>query len=531
MARWDDGYVTDVAYTSNFYREITPAWLGMTSLLLGHRPPDLAAPFRYADLGCGNGFTTLAVAASCPHADVWGFDFNPAHVEFANRLAAHAGLTNVHFVETSFADLAALPEGKLPDFDFMVSHGVLSWISPANQHQLMSVIARRLKPGGLVYLGYNVTTGWTAMVPVRVLMRMLAEANPERSDLAVPAVLDYIDRLKQGGALFFQANPSIETRLQDMRKQDQRYIAHEYLNRHWHPLMFADVGAEMAEAKCCFIGSAALAENIDTVAVPANVAPILAETRDPFLRETLRDLGCAQTFRRDVYRKGTAPLPLAEQQLLMEAVLLAGLGMPVPEGGPTFASPIGNVTGRPEIYQPLLAMLDEGPVSVRTARGSPAFAERPLVELMQACTLLVSGGYAHPMLPEGGTAAGREAGRRLNRAISLANANAAELPRLAAPAIGSAVGVDVLETLVVGELLAGRPADVEPLVTEVLKILARSGRSVQKDGSPVTDQGQSRQIVADAIRNMIEKRFPILRRLGVLEGALPGDRCDVVGSA
>ena len=107
MAQWDDGYVTDVAYTSNFYREITPAWLAMTSLLLGHRPPDLAKPFTYADLGCGNGFTTLVVAATCPHADVWGFDFNPAHVEFANDLAARAGLTNVRFVETSFADLEA----------------------------------------------------------------------------------------------------------------------------------------------------------------------------------------------------------------------------------------------------------------------------------------------------------------------------------------------------------------------------------------------------------------------------------------
>ena len=42
MAQWDDGYVTDVVYTSNFYREITPNWLAMTSLLLGHRPPDLA---------------------------------------------------------------------------------------------------------------------------------------------------------------------------------------------------------------------------------------------------------------------------------------------------------------------------------------------------------------------------------------------------------------------------------------------------------------------------------------------------------
>ena len=518
MAHWDDGYVTDVAYTSNFYREITPSWLGMTSLLLGHRPPDLARSFRYADLGCGNGFTALAIAASCPHAEVWGFDFNPAHIEFASSLANRAGVTNVHFVETSFAGLATLPDNALPEYDFMVSHGVLSWISPANRHHLMSVIARRLKPGGLVYLGYNVTTGWTAMVPVQALMRMVAAASPERTDLAVPGVLDFIDRLKQAGALFFQANPSLESRLQDIRKQDARYIAHEYLNQDWHPLMFADIAGEMAEAKCRYIGSATLAENIDTVAVPANVAPIMAETRDLHLRETLRDLGCAQGFRRDVYRKGIAPMPGAEQQGLTESLVLAGLGIAVPEGGPTFATPIGNVAGRPEIYQPLLAMLEDAPLSIKVAREAPAFAGRPLVELMQAFALLVSGGYAHPMLPEGGTAAGQATVRRLNLTIARANGDAAELPRLAAPAIGSAVGVDMLETMVVGELLAGRPADVDPLAAEVLAVLVRSGRNVQRDGKPVTDQLEAQQIVADAIRTMIERRFPVLRRLGVLEG-------------
>ena len=84
--------------------------------------------------------------------------------------------------------------------------------------------------------------------------------------------------------------------------------------------MFADIAGEMLEAKCRFIGSATLAENIDTVSVPPNVAPILAETRDPNLRETLRDIGCAQTFRRDVYRKGIAPMPAAEQQMLLEGI-------------------------------------------------------------------------------------------------------------------------------------------------------------------------------------------------------------------
>jgi SAM-dependent methyltransferase len=516
MPQWDDGYITDVAYTSAFYREITPSWVAMTSLLLGHRPPDLAKPFAYADLGCGNGFTTLVVAATCPHADVWGFDFNPAHVEFANSLATRAGLSNVRFVETSFAGLEAMPAGTLPDFDFMVSHGVLSWISPANRGHLIAAVAKRLKPGGLVYLSYNVTTGWTAMVPVQALMRMLAVASPERSDAAVPAVLDFIDRLKQGGALFFQANPAIENRLADIRKQDPRYIAHEFLNQHWHPLMFSEVAGEMLDAKCRFIGSATLAENIDTVAVPPNVAPIMAETRDPHLRETLRDIGCAQTFRRDVYRKGAAPLPAAEQQALLDGMTLTGMGMAVPEGGASFATPIDNVTGKPEVYQPLLSMLEAGPLSARQARESPAFAGRPLVELMQAFTLLVAGGYAHPMLPDGGTTAGHEAARRLNLAIGRANANGADLPRLVAPAIGSAVGADVLETLLVGELLAGKPADVGALASELLGILGRGGRSVQREGKPVTDAVEALRIVTDAVAGMLERRVPLLLGIGVL---------------
>jgi SAM-dependent methyltransferase len=517
MAQWDHGYVTDIAYTSNFYREITPAWLSMTSLLLGHRPPDLAAPFHYADFGCGNGFTALIVAATCQHAEVWGFDFNPAHIEFATRLATQSGLANVHFFETSFADLAALPDAALPQFDFAVSHGVLSWISHANRHHLLSAITHRLKPGGLVYLGYNVTTGWTSMVPVQALMQMLTAASPERTDLAIPAMLDFIDRLKQAGALFFQTNPSLEARLQEIRKQDHRYIAHEFLNRDWHPLMFTDIAGELAEGKCRYIGSASLAENIDSISVPADVAPILAEVRDPFLRETLRDIGSNQAFRRDLYRKGLTPLPAAEQQGLLETLTLVGLGQPVPEGGATFATPIGSVTGRPEVYQPLVEMLEAGPLSVQKVREAPVFAGRPLVELMQAFTLLVSGSYAHPLLPDDGMPAGRDASRRLNQVIAQANANAGDLPRLAAPTIGSSIGADVLETLVVGRLLAGRPAEVDPVVADILPMLARSGRNVQRDGKAVNDPVEARQMISDAVRGIIERRLPVLRRLGVID--------------
>lgn len=515
MASWDDGYVTDVTYTTHYYREITPVWLAMTCLLLGQRPPDLTKPFRYADLGCGNGFTALVVAATCPEAEVWAFDFNPAHIEWATRLAAEAELTNVRFVEASFAELAARPEAALPEFDFMVSHGVLSWISPENRRLLLDVLRQRLRPGGLAYVSYNVTTGWAGMVPLRRLMCLIDEANPAHTEAAATAMFEFIERMRVAGALFFPANPTIETRLDDVRKQDARYIAHEYLNRDWHPLMFADVFAEMAETKCSFIGSATLSENIDSLSAPGGMAALLNETTSTVMHETLRDFASAQAFRRDLYRRGVSPLPPTEHRTLLDALTIAPLGQTVPDPI-TFATPIGTVTGRTEIYRPLFDMLVQGPVSLRQAREATPYTDRPLMELLQAITLMVAGGYAHPILPSGASAAAQQATSRLNRAIAAANGHGAELPRLAAPLIGSTLQVDLLETLMVGDLLSGRAADMDSLTVSVLNGLERSGRTMQHEGRPVTDPGEKRTMAADVVQRFLERRTPVLRLLGVL---------------
>jgi SAM-dependent methyltransferase len=207
MAAWDHGYVTDIVYTRHTYRETTPNWLATAALLLGHRPPDLTQPFRYVDLGCGHGLTANFVAATFPNAEVWAFDFNPAHIESGRQLAAAAGLTNIQFREAAFADLAALPHTALPEFDFVVSHGVLSWISRENRAALLRVIDQRLRPGGLVYLSYNVPTGWASMVPIRGLMRLLMQSSQERTDQAASGVLDYLDMLKDGNIAYLRLIP------------------------------------------------------------------------------------------------------------------------------------------------------------------------------------------------------------------------------------------------------------------------------------------------------------------------------------
>ncbi len=512
MAAWDDGYVTDVTYTTNIFREATPVWLAMTALMMGQRCPDLARPFRYADLGCGHGLTAIAVAATCPHAEVWGFDFNPAHIESGRELATAAGLTNVRFQEAAFADLAQRPAQGLPDFDFMVSHGVLSWISPENQRHLVNVVGQRLRPGGLCYLSYNVATGWGAMPPLRLLMRLLLRSTPARSDLAAQAVLDYLDRMKQANAGFFAANPSLEQRLAEIRKQDPRYIAHEFLNQDWHPLMFADMAAALEQEKCAYIGSATLTENIDVVAVPQTMAAMIQQTPDPVLRETLRDFAAAKGFRRDVYRRGLLPLPGVEHVGLIDALALEWLGQPVadPISLPT---PLGSVTGLPELYGPLVEILRNGPATIGAIRTHPALAGRSLADLLQVSALLISGGYAHPVMPESVRQAASPGCRRLNAALMDGAVKGRDIGQLVSPVIGSAVKVDLIEALLMREVADGQRPETGLLTDAVRSILERLGRGVERASDAASDPAD---LLKSAVTSFLDARLPTAVRLGIV---------------
>ena len=515
VAKWDNGYVSDVVYTRQAFQETTPAWLATMALLLGQRPPDLTRPFRYADLGCGHGLTATIVAATCPHAEVWAFDFNPAHIESGRHLAAAAGLTNLHFREASFAGIAALPPADLPEFDFIASHGVASWISPEDRASLIQIIGQRLRAGGLAYLSYNLATGWASMLPVRSLMRTLMGSTQARSDQATTGILDYLDRLKDAGAHYFAANPTVAKRLSDARPQETRYLAHEFLNAGWHPLMFAEMAEAMSDVKCTYIGSATPTENLEAISVPPTMLSLMAATPDRILRETLRDFGVAQTFRRDIYRRGTLPMTNKEQLRLFDEIELIWTGRQ-PEDPVKLNSPLGQVDGLPEVYGPLMDMIMAGGHTVGTIRRSHPFTSRAPTDLSQAISLLMASGYVQPALPLAVRASGRAGTDRLNAAICADSADGGDIALLAGTSTGTGAAVNPVEMLVLREMFNGRPVQIDAMIDPILTELGQSGRSVQRDGKIVEDRTQARAILREFVTAFVAVRLPNLSRLGVI---------------
>jgi hypothetical protein len=92
-----------------------------------------------------------------------------------------------------------------------------------------------------------------------------------------------------------------------------------------------------------------------------------------------------------------------------------------------------------------------------------------------------------------------------------------DLHRLAAPYIGSSVGIEVMEGLVIGQLLDGTSREPDALIDGVLNDVARSGRSLLRDGKPLQNAAENRVLVGETVRSVLARRLPVLRSLGVID--------------
>ncbi|MDR2091778.1 MAG: class I SAM-dependent methyltransferase [Azoarcus sp.] len=432
---WRGGYHTALAYPALFHRELTPIWLATTLAALGYRAPDLSAPYTWCELGCGPGLTTLITAAANPGGQFHAVDFDPAAIEHARALAGEAAIGNAHFLHASFAELAEAPDTTLPPLDFIVLHGVLSWISPAARQAIWRIVQRWLKPGGIVCLAYMSQPGGAPMMSVQRLLRCCA-GDPAAG---LENGLALLRALRDGGAGQFAVVQGLGLQIDHMAAQPPGYLAHEFLGEYFEPLHVADVLAALAETGCGFLGSATPQENIDAVSLPARSLPVIAAIQDLALRETAKDIARNQSLRRDIYQRAPQALSPGEHRAALEALSFVALPGAPKKGALRFETRVGPVDGPEAMFSPLLAALADGkPHSFRELMTLPEYAGRGGL-LNQASQMLLWAGYLHPVPPE----ADATPTHALNRALAQRTAarSGHEYGWIAAPDIGSGLPV------------------------------------------------------------------------------------------
>jgi SAM-dependent methyltransferase len=289
-----------------------PEWLAFAAAIGGWGTPSSHERFSWCELGCGKALSATIVAATHPEADVHAVDAQPEHVAHAEALRVRAGIRNLSLHRALFG----APELRaLPAFDYIVAHGVYSWVGPAARTALVAFIDQHLKPGGLVYLSYNAMPGWAADLPLQRLLLELASAASGDSNARFAEAAAVTQRMTNAGASALRASPLANGKLaKRLTMIPAPYFAHEFLPAGWEALYVTDVRRDLAPWGLEPVASALIVNNFDAYTLRRREREALATVADTDLRELLRDYFRFARFRRDVFGRVGRRLNDAERR-------------------------------------------------------------------------------------------------------------------------------------------------------------------------------------------------------------------------
>lgn len=440
-------YITDTRYPVTYFRELSPVWLNYVAVLNGTAPRPLDERFDYLELGCGSGFSSLVHAAAYPGGRFQACDLNPANIAAAAALAQDLGIGNVEFLEATFE---ALGDRDLPIFDYIVLHGVYSWVAPDVRRAVRRLVRSRLRPGGLLYVSYNCLPGWAVEVPLRRLVNELADRVTGDSARRAAVGVDTLARLAEAGLNYFEANPAARRAVGAYRHAPATYLAHEFVNGPWDALYSVDVMEEMQEAGVSYLGSATLPDNHVPLTLGPRAVDAIAVLPTARQRELAMDFAVNRQFRRDVFVRGPRAGGSPDPELLNRVVLgcpddpaTLATSIQVPRGRISFhpgfigslrrvmqrgSAPLGQVaaeleersTQRNEVVRNLLYLV---------AAGTLAPFAKPLERAGRRVRGVFARGVVEPMLDRvvRGALPGRIPSEVVGGAVSVSAAEAAVL--------------------------------------------------------------------------------------------------------
>lgn len=498
---WGGGYVTDVPYIPGYYRHQSPLHLNLACLIGGVAGLHLAPgrPLSYLELGCGRDFGALALAVCNPAWQVLGIDFNPAHIAAAQALAAEAGVANARFVEADLATFAADPASHdIPEVDVASLHGVWSWVGDAVRAGIVGLLARKVRPGGIVHLSYNALPAWQGALGLQRLVRAAGERLAASSERQVEAGFDIVRTLAAAHAFHLYGNPFVDSLIERSDHRHTTYLAHEFMNEAWRPCFHADVVAALAEAKLSWVGSAQLLENFSALMLSDEVRSVSARFDDPVMRELVKDVCLRRGLRQDVFVRGPRRLPTSERDAMLGNVVL-GLMCPEAEFDWEFKVPSGSAALEERFFGPIVTALAQGPRRVSellalpelSRHDNPAELVGMLVGTDQALPLLAPPGAPDPRI----ILFNRLAAKHFVRPGNLNNGSA-----LAVSGTGAPVPCTMLDLFVAARLDEDKPPDVA------------SWAAMLGQGQPETEQER----LHGFIEGLLTERAPLWRRLGAL---------------
>lgn len=288
-----------VPYTASSFPEAHPWRMRSVAALYGLNSPPVERA-RVLELGCAVGGNLLPMAYRLPGAWFVGVDLSARQIEAARSAAAQLDLTNVDFRQMNIADIG-------PDFgtfDYIIAHGVYSWVPADVRNAIMRVCRQNLSPDGVAYISYNVYPGWHLQRWVREMM-IYAARTPD-GHLDVAAAREFVKLASQSPVMNRNATGWLSQEVQNLQRKPDAYVIHEYLEEVNEPVYFHQFVAHAAAHGLRYIADARFNATILDESWDAGRQAMARSAGDAVRLEQLSDFLRNRVFRRSLLCHETA---------------------------------------------------------------------------------------------------------------------------------------------------------------------------------------------------------------------------------
>lgn len=294
---------SELGYKSMPFPYTTPATLEAYAALVGVSAPNPKTA-RVLELGATYGGNIISQALFNPDATFVGVELSQEQVEKGNEVIANAGLTNVSLIQSDIASIGS----EIGTFDYIIAHGVYSWIDDGVKDALLRLIDEHLAEDGIAYISYNTYPGWHTMEEVRQLMmfsnRDKTQFNHKEKvlhgktigSIVGSQILKY-DNLKERNSKFLGA-------LRSVMQKDEYYVGHDHLEPNNDPVYFYQFNDHLGAHNLVYLCDADLTLSM-VRSFDADIADTLDKLalNDHVAQEQYLDFMLDTTFRKSIICK------------------------------------------------------------------------------------------------------------------------------------------------------------------------------------------------------------------------------------
>ncbi|WMP17108.1 class I SAM-dependent methyltransferase [Thiothrix lacustris] len=299
-------FYDELTYETNPFPETHPGNLAALGRLFGIQT---ASPqqCRVLELGSATGGNLIPMAWHLPQSAFVGVELSAAQVEIGQRIVSTLVLPNIRL---EVGDILELDPARIGQFDYIIAHGVYSWVPPVVREKILRLVRDCLTPHGLAYISYNVLPGWRMRGSLRDL---LLHATREVTGAAAKyntaiAALERLQQALQGAVA--DSQQYVQKEITYLLAAHPSYLLHEYLAGENNAFLFSEFLADAGRHELQYVCETDLHTLFDTtLSQPAQTA--LADIEDPLQHEQWMDFVQMRAFRKSVLCRADLPLERA----------------------------------------------------------------------------------------------------------------------------------------------------------------------------------------------------------------------------